>query len=75
VDASVIFDDAVIAPGAQITRSVIGKGARIGAGAIVTDAVIGDGAVVGDRCELINGVRVWPGVQLPEAGVRFSADS
>ncbi len=75
VDASVVFDDAVIAGDARITRSVIGKGARIGTAAVITDAVIGDGAVIGDRCELINGVRVWPGVQLPEAGVRFSADS
>jgi len=75
VDAAVVFDNAVIGAGAQVTRSVIGSGARIGAGAVVADAVIGDGAVVGDRCELINGVRVWPGVQLPEAGVRFSADS
>ena len=74
VDAAVVFDNAVIGAGAQVTRSVIGSDARIGAGAVVADAVIGDGAVVGDRCELINGVRVWPGVQLPEAGVRFSSD-
>ncbi len=74
VDAAVVFDGAVIGAGAQVVRSVIGTGARIGAGAAVVDAVIGDGAVIGDRCELINGVRVWPGVQLPEAGVRFSTD-
>jgi mannose-1-phosphate guanylyltransferase len=74
VDAAVVFDGAVIGDRAQVTRSVIGNHARIGAGAVVADAVIGDGAVVGDRCELINGVRVWPGVQLPDGGVRFSAD-
>jgi len=74
VDAAVVFDGAVIGAGAQVARSVIGTGARIGAGAVVADAVIGDGAVIGDRCELINGVRVWPGVELPAAGVRFSTD-
>jgi mannose-1-phosphate guanylyltransferase len=75
VDSSVVFDDAVIGVGARVTRSVIGKGAAIGAGAVVSDAVIGDGAVIGDRCELIDGVRVWPRVELPEAGVRFSSDA
>src|SRR6478752_1778183 len=75
VDAAVVFDNAVIGAGAQVARSVIGAGARIGANAVVADAVIGDGAVIGGRCELLNGVRVWPGVRLPEAGVRFSSDA
>ncbi len=74
VDGAVVFDGAAIGVGAQVARSVIGSGARIGDGAVVADAVIGDGAVIGERCELLNGVRVWPGVQLPEAGVRFSTD-
>ena len=74
VDSSVIFDGAVIEAGAEIIRSVIGAGARIGAGAVVTDAVIGDGADVGARCELLAGIRVWPGVVLPEHAVRYSAD-
>lgn len=75
VAQSVVFDDATIGAGARVENSVIGKGARIGADTVVVDAVIGDGAVVGDRCELLSGVRVWPGVELPEAGVRFSADA
>ncbi len=75
IDSSVVFDDAVIGDGARVTRSVIGRGATIGGGAVVADAVIGDGAVIGERCELIDGVRVWPRVELPEAGVRFSSDA
>jgi mannose-1-phosphate guanylyltransferase len=74
VDGSVVFDDAVIGEGAVIERSVLGAGALVQAGAVIRDAVIGDGAVIGARCELIGGARVWPGVVLPEAGVRFSAD-
>jgi mannose-1-phosphate guanylyltransferase len=75
VDGSVVFDGAAVAAGARITRSVIGAGATVGADAVLTDAVIGDGAVIGDRCELLSGVRVWPGVVLPAGGVRFSAES
>ena len=74
VDCSVVFDGARIAPGARVTRSVIGVGAGVGVDAVVQDAVIGDGAVVGDRCELLSGIRVWPGVRLPSGGVRFSAE-
>ncbi len=75
LDAAVVFDRAVIGTGARVSRSVIGVGARIGNGAVVSDAVVGDGAVIGDRCELLAGIRIWPGVQLPPAGVRFSADT
>ena len=75
VDGSVVFDGARIAEGASITRSIVGVGAVVGTGAVLQDAVIGDGAVIGDRCELLAGIRVWPGVVLPEAGVRFSAES
>jgi mannose-1-phosphate guanylyltransferase len=57
-----------------VVRSIIGAGTRIGDGAIVVDAVIGDRAVIGARCELLSGVRVWPDVELPDHGVRFSAD-
>jgi mannose-1-phosphate guanylyltransferase len=75
VDGSVIFDGARIGAGARVERSVIGAGAVIGDGAIVSDAVVGDGAQVGDRCELLAGIRVWPGVTIPAAGIRFSAES
>lgn len=74
VDGSIVFDGAVIGEGAKVSASVIGAGARIGASTIVSETVIGDGAVVGDRCELRAGIRVWPGVVLPDGGVRFSAD-
>ena len=49
--------------------------ATFAAGAVLADAVIGDGAVIGARCELLAGIRVFPGVELPDAGVRFSAES
>jgi mannose-1-phosphate guanylyltransferase len=72
VDSSVLFDEATIESGARVARSVVGRGARICAGAVLDDAVIGDGAVVGSGNELLGGLRLWPGVELPATSVRFS---
>ena len=74
VDASVVFDRAFIAQGAVVIRSVIGAGAIIGRGAVIEDAVIGDEASIGDRVELRHGARVWPEVEIPDVGIRFSSD-
>ena len=60
--------------GAVIERSIIGFGARIGPRALIRDGVIGDGADIGARCELLRGARVWPGVSIPDGGLRFSTD-
>jgi len=71
---SVLMDRAQVGPGAHVQRSVLGAGAQVGSQAVLHDAVIGDGAVVGARCELRDGLRVWPGVVLPDGGIRFYAD-
>jgi mannose-1-phosphate guanylyltransferase len=68
------MDRAEVGPDAQVERSVLGAGVQVGSCAVLQDAVIGDGAVVGARCELRDGLRVWPGVVLPDGGIRFSAD-
>ena len=60
--------------GAVIERSIIGFGARIGPRALIRDGVIGDGADIGARCELLRGARVWPGVTIPDGGIRYSTD-
>jgi mannose-1-phosphate guanylyltransferase len=70
---SVLMDCAQVGPGADVQRSVLGAGAQVGAGALLHDSVIGDGAVIGARCELRDGVRIWPGVVLPDGAVRFSS--
>lgn len=60
--------------GCVIERSIIGFGARIGPRALIRDGVIGDRADIGARCELLSGARVWPGVFLPDGGIRYSSD-
>ena len=74
MDTSVIFDGVQIEAGAIVERCVIGAGARVGARAQLTDCIIGEGAVIGARCELRDGARVWPGVQIPDGGLRFTSD-
>lgn len=74
LDGAVIFDGARIEPGAVVERSIIGFGARIGPRALIRDGVVGDGADIGARCELLRGARVWPGVLIPDCGIRYSSD-
>lgn len=74
LDGAVIFDGVRVEGGCVIERSIIGFGARIGPRALIRDGVIGDGADIGARCELLSGARVWPGVFLPDGGIRYSSD-
>jgi mannose-1-phosphate guanylyltransferase len=74
LDAAVLFDGAQVHDGAVVIRSVVGRGAVVGAGCVVEDAVLGDGVQLGSRNELRAGVRIWPGVWLGDAAVRFSSD-
>ena len=74
LDGAVIFDGARVEAGAVIERSIVGFGVRVGPRALIRDGVIGDGADIGARCELLRGARVWPGVKIPDGGIRFSTD-
>ncbi|HPX37294.1 MAG TPA: NDP-sugar synthase [Mycobacterium sp.] len=74
LDGAVIFDGARVEAGAVVERSIIGFGSRIGPRALIRDGVIGDGADIGARCELLRGARVWPGVFIPDCGIRYSSD-
>ena len=74
LDGAVIFDGVKVEAGSVIERSIIGFGARVGPRALIRDGVIGDGADIGARCELLRGARVWPGVTIPDGGIRYSSD-
>ncbi|KQB87535.1 sugar phosphate nucleotidyltransferase [Corynebacterium lowii] len=75
IDDTVVFDGVTVEPGAVIEDSIIASGARVGANARIKGCVIGEGAQIGARCELLDGMRVWPGVVIPDGGVRFSTDA
>jgi len=74
LDGAVIFDGVKVEAGSVIERSILGFGVRIGPRALIRDGVIGDGADIGARCELLRGARVWPGVAIPDGGIRYSSD-
>ncbi|MBA0128014.1 NDP-sugar synthase [Haloechinothrix sp. YIM 98757] len=74
VEGSVLFDGAVVADGAVVRDCVLGARARVGAGSVLDGAVLGDDAAVGAGCELVTGARLWPGVTVPDGGIRFSSD-
>ncbi len=74
LDGAVIFDGVKVEAGSVIERSIVGFGARVGPRALIRDGVIGDGADIGARCELLRGARVWPGVAIPDGGIRYSSD-
>ena len=74
LDGAVIFDGVKVEAGSVIERSILGFGVRVGPRALIRDGVIGDGADIGARCELLRGARVWPGVAIPDGGIRYSSD-
>ena len=75
VDASIVMSGARIGDDAEVVRSVIGADAVVGAGCRLVDVVVGATAQLGARNELLHGARLWPGVSLPDVGVRFSTDA
>lgn len=72
IDGSILLAGATIGHGATIRNSIIGPGASIGANTSVIDCVVGQNATIGTFCELRNGLRVWPNVEIPDSGLRFS---
>jgi len=75
VAGTVLLDGACVGAGAVVNASVIAAGAQIGEGAVLDGVVIGADAVIGAGNELRRGLRVWPGVSLRQASIRFSSDS
>jgi len=75
VEGSVLMDGAVVEAGAVIRDSVVGAGASVGAGTVLEGVVVGEAARVGAGNELLSGVRIWAGAEIPDGAVRFSSDA
>jgi mannose-1-phosphate guanylyltransferase len=78
VGAHTLVEQAVVLQGAEIGANCVIRGAIIGAGARVGDhthieglAVLGEGVTIGSENVITNGARIFPGVDLPDGGIRF----
>ncbi len=72
IDSSVLLDGTSIGAHSRIASSIIGPDATIGDRCHVAGRVVlGEGVSVGARNTLLAGIRVFPGVELPEAAVAF----
>ncbi len=74
VVGSVLFEGAVVGRDCVIEDSIIGAGAVVADGCVLHSVVVGDRARIGVGNELLDGVRVWPDVELGDCAVRFSSD-
>jgi mannose-1-phosphate guanylyltransferase len=72
IERSVVLEGAKIGAGAIVRDSIIAPRAVIGDGTqILGGAVIGEDVVIGGGNVLAHGVRIFPGVQLPDNGIAF----
>jgi mannose-1-phosphate guanylyltransferase len=78
IGAGSVVERAVVLQGAQIGRRcvlrdcIVAAGARIGDNTHVTDgAVLGEGVTIGADNIVTRGARVFPGVEIPDGGLRF----
>jgi mannose-1-phosphate guanylyltransferase len=72
VESSVVLDGTTVGAGARISGSIVGPGVTIGDRCRVQGQVmLGEGVWVGAGNILAAGMRVFPGVQLPDAAIAF----
>ncbi|WP_205699176.1 sugar phosphate nucleotidyltransferase [Conexibacter sp. SYSU D00693] len=72
IERAVVLDGAVVGAGCELRDCIVGPGARIGDRTVVRElAMVGEGAVVGDDCVLAAGMKLFPGVELPDGAVKF----
>ncbi len=72
IDSSVLLDGTSIGAHTRIASSIIGPDVTIGERCHVAGRVVlGEGVSIGARNTLLEGIRVFPGVELPEGAVAF----
>ncbi|HEY8304061.1 MAG TPA: NDP-sugar synthase, partial [Solirubrobacteraceae bacterium] len=72
VERAVILNGTHIGEGCTLRNCVVAAGCRVGAGTHIQEgAVLGEGVTVGADNVLGGGVRVFPGVTLPDGAIRF----
>ena len=72
VERAVVLQGTEIGPNCVLRGCIVGGGVRIAEGTHIDGlAVIGEGVTIGAGNQLTSGVRVFPGVTLPDGAIRF----
>jgi mannose-1-phosphate guanylyltransferase len=72
IESSVLLDGASVGAGTRISTAIIGANVQIGDRCRVEGRVmLGEGVSVGAGNTLLEGIRVFPGVTLPEGAIAF----
>jgi mannose-1-phosphate guanylyltransferase len=72
VEGAIVLAGARIGAGCVIRDAIVGPGAVIGENTIVEGhAVIGEGVEIGAENVVKHGARIFPGVTIPDGGLRF----
>jgi mannose-1-phosphate guanylyltransferase len=72
IERSVVLDGGEIGAGCVLRDCIVAPGARIGANTQITGgAVLGERVTIGADNVITNGARIFPGVSLPDGGLRF----
>lgn len=72
IERAVVLAGAEIGAGCTLRDCIVAAGARVGEGTrIDAESVLGEGVTVGAGNLLTNGVRLFPGVSLPDEAIRF----
>jgi mannose-1-phosphate guanylyltransferase len=78
VGARSVVERAVVLQGAEIGEDCVIRGCIVGGGVRIGDrchveglAVLGEGVTIGDDNIVTNGARIFPGVVIPDGGIKF----
>ena len=72
IEQAVVLNGADIGARCTLRNCILGAGAQIGAGTVIEGGtVLGEGVTVGADNILAAGARIFPGVSLPDAAIKF----
>jgi mannose-1-phosphate guanylyltransferase len=71
IEGSVLHDGVVVGENVNMHASIVGTDVRIGAATKIAETVIGSGVKIGADNELRGGVRLWPGLEVPDRGITY----
>jgi mannose-1-phosphate guanylyltransferase len=72
LEGVVAWENANFAENSRSRRCVVAANGHVGPGSVVEDgAIVGDNASTGGENHLARGIKLWPGVSLPDKGISF----